>query len=227
MKKLYFLILTVIFVRLFAYTNTYADWYGVCLTEPSHGARYFAQISEKEIDLFDKLLACYTFEYNANPRQPSVLTSGFTYYSTIKSILPSTFKYRVNGFDYNLSAKLFGIRLGNSSAETIIGFGGAIGLNLETIELFLGSSNSSTDFKNVDFKHFNSVHFLNIIGTLRASIEVPLNFHNFPVLAYIFNYHIGITVFGPFLPNFESVSSANFEKTFSIFSHNISIKLKF
>lgn len=230
MKKLY--IICVLFLvslgSLFGFTTTYADWYGLTLFETSPGTKYFAELCDIDIDLLSRLLVYYTFEYNANPKQPSILTSGFTFYSTIMNILPLDFKYDVKGLDYNLSAKLLGIRLGNSPSELILGFGGSVGLNLESVELLVGNSNSSSDFTNVDFKHLNRVCLLNLFGTLHAYVEIPINSYNFPSIMYVFNYSAGITVLGPFLPNLESVSTQeNFEKTFSNITHSIAIRFRF
>lgn len=212
----------------FSFTNTYADWYGILLYEPSPGAIYFGNISDRDINIFSRLLGCYTFEYNANPRQPSILTSGFTFYNNITSFLPSDFKYSISGIDYNLSAKLLGIRPGNLPSEIIFGFGGSIGLNLESIELLVGSSNSSSDFTNVDFKHMNKAYLLNLLGILHAYVEIPLNFHNISSLMYTFGYNTGIVLYGPFLPNLESVSvQGDFQKTFFMITHSIAVRIRF
>lgn len=228
-KKLsIFILFSISLLKLFAFTNTYADWYGIVLFEPSFGAQYFASLASNDIDIFRRLTGFYMFESNANPRQPSILTSGFTFYKTLMSLFPSEFKYDVSGIDYNLSAKLLGIRLGNSPSEFIFGFGGAVGLNLESVELEVGSSDSYSDFTSVDFRHLNKVYLLNFLGTLRAYIEIPLGSYNFPSLLYMFNYNAGITLFGPFLPNLKSVSvQEDFRQTFSVITHSLAIRFKF
>lgn len=223
-----FFLLVVMFGNVFAFTNSYADWYGIGLFEPSPGANHFAEFCDNNIGFFRSLLGQYMFEYNINTRQPSILTSGFIFYNTIMSLIPSDFKYIVIGLDYNLLVKLFGIKFGNSNSEVILGAGGSIGLNLESVELLVGSSNFSSDFTNVDFKHFNEVHFLNILGALRAYVEVPLASYNFPSIMYMFSYNAGITLFGPFLPNLESISTQkDFQKTFSTIAHSILLRFRF
>lgn len=230
MKKTFvvFVFLSILLGKLFAFTNTYADWYGLSLFEPSPGAKYFAKLCDKDIDILSRFVGFYSFEYNANPRQPSILTSGFTFYNTIMGLFPMDFKYNLTGVDYNLSAKLLGIRFGNLPSEVILGFGGSVGLNLESVELLVGSSNSSSDFTKVDFKHLNKVYLLNLLGTLRAYIEIPLSSYNFPSIMYTFNYNAGITLFDPLLPNLESVSvEEDFRKTFSMIAHGIAIRFRF
>lgn len=230
MKKVFvsLLLLVMVLGSVFAFTNSSAKWYGLSFFEPSPGANYFAKESDQEIDIFSHFLVNYSFEKNANPVQPSILTSGFTVYSSVMNYFPTTFKYGVIGVDYNLWTKLFGVRLGNSPSEVIFGFGGSAGLSLESIELLVGSSNSAEDFSKVDFYHFNKVYFLNLLGSLRAYVEIPINLYNVPSFMYVFNYNIGVTLYGPFLPNLAAVTvNPNFEKTYSTMSHNILVKVRF
>ena len=213
----------------FSFTTNYADWYGLTFLQPSPSMIAFSEKAGGDIDLLKTSSFVYTFESNVNPRQSSMVTNGFTFSFTIADHLPfSDFRYGMISATYDLWAKLIGFRLGNQTKENIIGFGGSIGLGLENTELLVGTSNFADDFNLTDFKHYNSVYNLGLMGLISLFFEIPVNNKNFPSVMYNFSYGVGMTVYGPFLPNLESVQDfEDVERVYNIMNHTLTVRVKF
>lgn len=218
-----------VFALSFSFTTNYADWYGFTLSQPSAIMAAFSDKAGEEIDIVKSLVLLYTFESNANPRQSSAMTSGFTFFTTVANYWPfSSFKYSSVGATYDLSAKLISFKLGGQAQDNIIGFGGSLGANFEGVELFVGTSRSADDFARVDFKHFNSAYNLNIFGVIKLFFQVPTDNQNLPSVLYAFSYGMGVTVYGPFLPNLEIIENfPNSEKTYNIVNHSLTVRVRF
>ncbi len=213
----------------FSFTTSYADWYGLTLLQPSAMMTAFSDKAGEEIDIVKLLSLAYTFESNVNPRQSSAVTNGFTFFGTFANYLPfTTFKYSSIGATYDLGAKIISFKLGGQTQDNIVGFGGSLGANLEGVELLVGPSKSADDFTKVDFRHFNSAYNLNLLGLIKMFLQIPLNNQDFPYIMYTFNYGIGLTIYGPFLPNLESIEDfSNSEKTYSIMTHSLTVRVRF
>ena len=218
-----------VFVLSFSFTTSYADWYGLILSQPSTVMTGFSDKAGEEIDIVKSFSLAYTFESNVNPRQSSAVTNGFTFFTTVANYWPfANFKYSSVGAMYDLGAKLISFKLGSQTQDNIIGFGGSLGVNLESVELFVGSSKSADDFTIADFKHLNSAYTLNLLGLIKLFLQVPLNNPYLPYIMYTFNYGIGVTIYGPFLPNLESIKDfSNSEKTYNIMTHSLTVRVRF
>ncbi|ABS61428.1 hypothetical protein [Fervidobacterium nodosum] len=210
----------------FSYTNTFADFYGLALTDTSPAISKILENTD-QIDLFKRLIGIYTFETNANPRNPSVLTSGFTMYKSILSFIPDKIIYDTLGVNYDIWVKLLGVRIGNSISETIFSFGGAFGINFESLSLLTGNSHDYNDFNKVELRHYNVVSTINLIGSIKFRVDIPVNSNNFPFISYIASYDIGTTIYGPYLPDFKIMENIEFERTFSRMSHTILLRVRF
>lgn len=211
----------------FSFTNTFADFYGLALTDTSPAISKASEKTGYEIDLIKRFVGVYTFEVNANPRNPSILTSGFTIYKSILSFIPENFIYDTFGVNYDIWVKLFGIRIWNSTSETIFGFGGALGINFESLSLLTGNSHDYNDFNKVELRHYNVVSTINLIGSIKFRVDIPVNSNNFPFISYIASYDIGTTIYGPYLPDFKIMENIEFERTFSRMSHTILLRVRF
>ncbi|MGC8819904.1 MAG: hypothetical protein ACP5PP_02165 [Fervidobacterium sp.] len=220
------LLLSGMFVYAFSYTNSYADMYGFHVLTPSAIAIDISARTGNNIDLLKQISLMYTFEMNANPRYSSVLTAGFSIYRTFFDMFPTQFKYNSSGINYNLSAKLMGIHFGNSHSELILGFAGCVGFNLESVSLLVGASTDYDDFNKVDFKHYNTLSNFNLLGNIGAYVEIPSGSTNFPSIMYVLTYGVGITLYGPFLPDFTTVPVSQ-SKVFNTFNHSFLLKVKF
>ncbi len=218
-----------VFALSFSFTTSYADWYGLTLSQPSAIMTAFSDKAGEEIDTVKSLVFLYTFESNTNPRQSSAITSGFTFFTTVANYWPfSSFKYSSVGATYDLSAKLISFKIGGQTQDNIIGFGGSLGANLEGVEIFVGASSSADDFTKVDFRHFNSAYNFNLLGLIKVFLQIPLDNRDFPYIMYTFNYGMGVTVYGPFLPNLKSVDNfANVEKIYGTMTHTLTVKFEF
>ncbi|MEJ5257255.1 MAG: hypothetical protein WHS64_03310 [Fervidobacterium sp.] len=213
----------------FAYTNTFADWYGISYSEPSKCVQTIAEIAGREISIFEKMTFVYSFEMNANPRYPSVLSSGFTFKSTFMNYLPGRdFNYGLFGLSYDIYAKILGIRIGNSSRETVFSFGGSVGADIETLQLLVGQSNDISDLKQNDFKHYNTVQNINLTGLLRLLVQFPLSSRNVNNLLLSMSYYISTALYGPFMPNLELVdTTTNIERATIGYSISLQFQINF
>lgn len=227
MTKLFFIFSALLSAFAFSYTNTFADFYGLALTNTSPAISKILEATEYEIDLTKRFIGVYTFEVNANPRNPSILTSGFTMYKSILSFIPNKIIYDTFGVNYDIWVKLIGIRILNSTSETIFGFGGALGINFESLSLLTGNAYDYDHFTQDLFTHYNTVSTINLIGSIKFRVEIPVSSNNFPLISYIASYDIGTTIYGPYLPDFKIMENIEFERTFSRMSHAILLRVRF
>ncbi len=225
--KLALFLFTLLSAFAFSYTNTFADFYGLALTDITPAISKTSEKTGFEIDLTKRFIGVYTFEVNANPRNPSILTSGFTIYRSILSFIPDKIIYYTFGINYDIWVKLMGVRIGNSTSETIFGFGGALGINFESLSLLTGISYDYNDFNKIEFKHYNVVSTMNLIGSIKFRVDIPISSNIFPLISYIASYDIGTTIYGPYLPDFKIMENVEFERTFSRMSYTILLRVRF
>lgn len=217
-----------------SFTNSYADWYGLTFTTKSAISEHFYKLSgdnELSTDLLNSTIFTYMFEYNINPKLSLPITGGITFYKSFSDYLPMNLKYTFVGLDYNILLKIFGTESLNLNSVNF-GIGVGLGLNIESIQLLVGNSNSSSDYTKNELKHMNTVYSVNFVGSVKGYIEIPVNLYNlikFPTLMYTFSYDMGVTVFGPFLPNFENVvlQPGEVEKTFAGMKHTLIFRFVF
>ncbi|MFN3691544.1 MAG: hypothetical protein ACK4R7_01515 [Fervidobacterium sp.] len=218
----------------FSFTNSYADWYGLTFTTKSAISEHFYNLSgdnELSMDLLNSTIFTYIFEYNINPKLSLPITGGITFYKSFSDFLPMNLKYTFVGLDYNILLKIYGTEKNNLNSVNF-GMGIGLGLNMEGIQILVGNSNLSSDYTKNELKHMNTVYSVNFVGSIKGYIEIPLNFYNivkFPTLMYTFSYDMGVTVFGPFLPNLENVvlQAGEVEKTFTGMKHTLIFRLAF
>ncbi|MGQ9856590.1 MAG: hypothetical protein ACUVQF_07630 [Fervidobacterium sp.] len=228
--KLFFIVFFLcVSIFSFAYTDTFADWYGIFYSEPSKCTQRIAEIAGREIGIFEKMAFVYSFEMNANPRYPSVLSSGFTFKSTFMNYFPGKdFNYGLLGVNYDMYAKVLGIRIGNAPRETVFGFGGSIGIDVESLQLLVGQSNDISDFKQNDFKHYNTVQNINLLGLLKLFVQFPLSNKNINNLLLSVNYYLNVMLYGPFMPNLELVdSTSDLERITTGYSISLQFQVNF
>jgi len=225
--KLFALLILSLFIYVYAYTNSFADWYGLSYIKPSLVAQKFIDKSAHELAPFDNLVIYYSFESNANPRKPSIIFSGFTLKSTIFNHLPvSPIRYSVVGASYDISAKLIEMLIGNMKKGIIFGFSGKLGINYETVSLLVGNSRDFDDFTMSDLKHYNTASIVNLIGSIELFVQLPMDYKHFPDMLVYVGYNIGASLFGPFTPNFEYIEG-EYERTFSNISFGLAVRYKF
>ncbi|NPU89397.1 MAG: hypothetical protein HPY87_05810 [Fervidobacterium sp.] len=225
--KLFALLILSLFIYVYAYTNSFADWYGLSYIKPSLVAQKFVDNSAHELTPFDNLVVYYSCESNANPRDPLIISSGFTLKSTVFNHLPiSPIRYSVVGASYDVSAKLIETLIGNMKKGIILGFSGKLGINYETVSLLVGSSRNFDDFTTSDLKHYNTASIINLIGSAELFVQLPMDFKHFPDLLVYVGYNIGASLFGPFTANFEYIEG-EYERAFSNISFGLAVRYKF
>lgn len=231
LKHIFMLVfMTSIFLRSifsFAYTNSFADWYGLGYIQPSPMAQEFIKNSGHELSFFDSVAVFYSFESNANPRNPFLLSNGFTLKSTVLNYLPfSELRYGAIGGSYDISAKLIETIIGGMKRGIVFGLSGKIGAELETVSLLVGSSSNFADFTTNDFRHYNSVSNVNLIGSLGLFAQLPIDLRNFPDMLLFVSYNIGISLFGPFTPDLQYIEG-DYERTFTNIELGLAVRYKF
>uniref|UniRef100_A0A7V4KBX7 Outer membrane protein beta-barrel domain-containing protein n=1 Tax=Fervidobacterium pennivorans TaxID=93466 RepID=A0A7V4KBX7_FERPE len=225
--KLLALLILSLFIYVYAYTNSFADWYGLSYIKPSLVAQKFIDNSAHELTPFDNLVVYYSFESNANPRKPLIISSGFTLKSTVLNHLPiSPIRYSVVGASYDISAKLIETLIGNMKKGIILGFSGKLGVDYETVSLLVGNSRDFDDFTTSDLKHYNTASIVNLIGSIELFVQLPMDFKHFPDMLVHVGYNIGASLFGPFTPNFEYIEG-EYERAFSNLSFGLALRYKF
>ncbi|WP_448375765.1 hypothetical protein [Fervidobacterium sp.] len=201
--------------QVLAFAETYSDFYGIGYFQPSSVMNKIVLDSGKYIFLPDYVTLLYSFSMNVNPKSPGFLEQGFTVKSNLGSFSPlfhiqdGTVRYSTFGLSYDIGAKLFG----NSKKEAIYVLGLSVGVDIESVNLFVGSSSSISEFTNNDFKHFNSVSNMNIYTLFKFLIQMPITNSYFSNILISIAYYLGATAYGPFLPNFELLQEPDLNRS--------------